>query len=58
MDLVVSTTVIKTFNHDVNKHAQGCFMPDGAAEFRPFEVVKRADMAAFLHCMSDKGLVG
>ena len=58
MDLVVSTTEIKTFNHDVNKHAQGWFMPDGAAEFRPFEVVKRADMAAFLHRMSDKGLVG
>lgn len=58
MDLVVSTTEIKTFNHDVNKHAQGWIMPDGAAEFRPFEVVKRDDMAAFLHCMSDKGLVG
>ena len=33
-------------------------MLDGAAEFRLFEVVKRDGMAAFLHCMSDKGLVG
>lgn len=33
-------------------------MPDGTAQFRPFEVVKRADLAAFLHRMSDKGLVG
>ena len=38
--------------------SQGRSMPDGASQFRPFEVVKRADMAAFLHRMSDKGLVG
>lgn len=38
--------------------SQGWSMPDGASQFRPFEVVKRADMAAFLHRMSDKGLVG
>lgn len=48
----------QTCNHDVNKHAQGWFVPDGAAEFRLFEVVERDGMAAFLHCMSDKGLVG
>lgn len=38
--------------------SQGWSMPDGTSQFRPFEVVKRADMAAFLHRMSDKGLVG
>lgn len=38
--------------------SKGWSMPDGTAQFRPFEVVKRADMAAFLHRMSDKGLVG
>lgn len=37
--------------------SKGWSMPDGTARFRPFEVVKRADMAAFLHRMSDKGLV-
>jgi hypothetical protein len=38
--------------------SKGWSMSDGTAQFRPFEVVKRADMAAFLHRMSDKGLVG
>ena len=26
--------------------------------FRPYETVKRGDMAAFLHRMDEKGLVG
>lgn len=38
--------------------SMGWSMSDGTSQFRPFEVVKRADMDTFLHRMSDKGLVG
>lgn len=31
---------------------------DGTMTFRPYETVKRANMAAFLHRMDEKGLVG
>ena len=31
---------------------------DGTMTFRPYETVKRGDMAAFLHRMDEKGLVG
>ena len=41
-----------------NEVSKGWTEPDGAMTFRPYETVKRADMAAFLHRMDEKGLVG
>ena len=41
-----------------NEVSKGWAEPDGAMTFRPYETVKRADMAAFLHRMDEKGLVG
>ena len=41
-----------------NEVSKGWTEPDGTMTFRPYETVKRADMAAFLHRMDEKGLVG
>ncbi len=41
-----------------NEISKGWTEPDGTMTFRPYETVKRADMAAFLHRMDEKGLVG
>ena len=41
-----------------NEVSKGWAEPDGTMTFRPYETVKRADMAAFLHRMDEKGLVG
>ncbi|WP_195419495.1 S-layer homology domain-containing protein [Collinsella sp. D33t1_170424_A12] len=41
-----------------NEVSKGWTEPDGAMTFRPHETVKRADMAAFLHRMDEKGLMG
>ena len=40
-----------------NEVSKGWAEPDGTMTFRPYETVKRADMAAFLHRMDEKGLV-
>lgn len=40
-----------------NEVSKGWAEPNGTMTFRPYETVKRADMAAFLHRMDEKGLV-
>ena len=37
--------------------SEGFKLEDGTVEFRPYEQIKRCDMAAFLHRMADKNLV-